>query len=121
MCVSHEPHTSLGKFNINISYVNNAFLSKENNQIFPNWQIRFPIWLGYVIVNFVVKWYRHEIYKLGVVRLMKKKITLLLTLAAGILIFSGCSKSDTIVESKAGNISEDEFYEVLKERYGRET
>ncbi len=52
---------------------------------------------------------------------MKKKITLLLTLAAGILIFSGCSKSDTIVESKAGNISEDEFYEVLKERYGRET
>lgn len=51
---------------------------------------------------------------------MKKKYLLTFTLAAGLLTLSACSSGD-IVESKAGNISKDDFYETMKDRYGEST
>ncbi|WAA11303.1 peptidylprolyl isomerase [Fervidibacillus albus] len=52
---------------------------------------------------------------------MKKKYLLPITLAAGVFALSACNNSDVIVESDAGNITKDEFYEVLKDRYGEST
>lgn len=48
-----------------------------------------------------------------------KKWILPLTLAAGVLTLSACNGgSDSIVESKAGNITKDEFYEAMKDKQG---
>lgn len=57
---------------------------------------------------------------LGVV-LMKKWI-LTLTLVAGVFVLAACNNgsSDTVVETEAGNITKDEFYEALKEASGRQ-
>ncbi|WP_062352253.1 peptidylprolyl isomerase [Bacillus kwashiorkori] len=52
---------------------------------------------------------------------MKKKLLLSVTLAAGILTLSACGNGDNVAETKAGNITQDEFYQVLKERYGEAT
>ncbi|UII56880.1 peptidylprolyl isomerase [Cytobacillus spongiae] len=54
---------------------------------------------------------------------MKKKWLLSLTLAAGVIGLSACnnaSSSDVIVETKAGNITKDELYEAMKEKYGEQ-
>ncbi|KAA9031645.1 peptidylprolyl isomerase [Niallia endozanthoxylica] len=48
-----------------------------------------------------------------------KKWILPLTLAAGVLTLSACNGgSDSIVESKAGNITKEEFYEAMKDKQG---
>jgi foldase protein PrsA len=54
---------------------------------------------------------------------MKKKYVLSLTLAAGILALSGCNNGEgaNVVESDAGNITQADFYETLKDRYGEPT
>ncbi|WAA13009.1 peptidylprolyl isomerase [Fervidibacillus halotolerans] len=52
---------------------------------------------------------------------MKKKLLLTITLAAGVFALSACNNGDVIVESKAGDITKEEFYEVLKDRYGEAT
>lgn len=55
---------------------------------------------------------------------MKKKSILAFTLAAGVLALSACNNNDNgeaVVESEIGNISKDEFYNTLKERYGEDT
>lgn len=52
---------------------------------------------------------------------MKKKYLLTFTLAAGLLTLTACNNGKAIVESDAGNISQDEFYQTLKDRYGEST
>ncbi|WP_330948555.1 peptidylprolyl isomerase [Virgibacillus sp. MG-45] len=49
-----------------------------------------------------------------------KKLVLAVTLTAGVLALSACNSDDTdvVVESKAGNITKDEYYNELKDRYG---
>jgi foldase protein PrsA len=56
-----------------------------------------------------------------------KKIVLALTISAGVLALTACNNnnaegadSETIVETKAGNITKDELYEAMKERYGEQ-
>lgn len=52
---------------------------------------------------------------------MIKKLAIAGTLAAGIVTLTACTnadKSDVVVESKAGNITKDEFYNELKDRSG---
>ncbi|MFC3040688.1 peptidylprolyl isomerase [Virgibacillus xinjiangensis] len=50
-----------------------------------------------------------------------KKLAIAATLAAGALTLAACSDdsgSETVVESEAGNITQEEFYEELKDRHG---
>ncbi|WP_394233259.1 peptidylprolyl isomerase [Niallia oryzisoli] len=48
-----------------------------------------------------------------------KKWIIATTLAAGILTLSACNGgSDSVAESKAGNITKDEFYEAMKDKQG---
>ncbi|SDM00702.1 peptidylprolyl isomerase [Sediminibacillus halophilus] len=49
-----------------------------------------------------------------------KKIALSASLAVGILALSACSSDDpeTVVETKAGNVSKEEFYQELKDQNG---
>jgi len=49
---------------------------------------------------------------------MKKRWILIFCTMIALLALFGCNKGDTIVETKAGNITEKEFYETLKKRYG---
>lgn len=50
-----------------------------------------------------------------------KKLALTLAIAAGLIGLSACSNgnSEKIVETKAGNITKDEFYTAMKDRYGK--
>ncbi|MBA4535666.1 peptidylprolyl isomerase [Bacillus aquiflavi] len=53
-----------------------------------------------------------------------KKWILSMTLAAGVISLGACSNngaSGNIAETKAGNVTKDELYEVMKERYGEQT
>ncbi|MBS4188768.1 peptidylprolyl isomerase [Bacillus sp. FJAT-49705] len=55
-----------------------------------------------------------------------KKWIITLTLTAGVLGLSACSGnngngSDVVAESKAGNITKDELYDAMKEKYGEAT
>jgi foldase protein PrsA len=54
-----------------------------------------------------------------------KKWILSLSLAAGVIALSACSadggNSETVAETKAGNITKDELYEAMKEKYGEQT
>jgi len=48
-----------------------------------------------------------------------KKLVLAATLTAGVVTLAACSNdSETVVESEAGNITKEEFYEELKSRNG---
>jgi foldase protein PrsA len=49
-----------------------------------------------------------------------KKWMLALTLAGGVIALSACnqSESDTVAESKAGNVTKDELYQSMKEQVG---
>ncbi|WP_188455217.1 peptidylprolyl isomerase [Virgibacillus oceani] len=50
-----------------------------------------------------------------------KKVAIAVTLTAGVLSLSACSSGDdseVVVETNAGNITKDEFYQELKDRYG---
>ncbi|WP_099157338.1 peptidylprolyl isomerase [Virgibacillus ndiopensis] len=50
-----------------------------------------------------------------------KKLAIAVTLTAGVLSLSACSSGDdseVVVETNAGNITKDEFYQELKDRYG---
>ncbi|UJL47566.1 peptidylprolyl isomerase [Virgibacillus sp. NKC19-16] len=49
-----------------------------------------------------------------------KKLAMAVTLTAGVLTLAACSDSgeETVVESDAGNITQDEFYQELKDRHG---
>ncbi|MFC2947946.1 peptidylprolyl isomerase [Virgibacillus sediminis] len=49
-----------------------------------------------------------------------KKLAIAATLTAGVLTLAACSdaSSETVVESEAGNITKEEFYEELKDRHG---
>lgn len=53
-----------------------------------------------------------------------KKLAIAVTLTAGVLTLAACSSDktdpDVVVETKAGDISKDAFYEELKDRYGEE-
>ena len=51
-----------------------------------------------------------------------KKIALTLTLAAGVVGLAGCGGGggDTIAKTKAGNITKDELYDAMKDKYGEE-
>lgn len=52
-----------------------------------------------------------------------KKWILSLTLAAGVISLAACNNandSETIVESKSGNITKDELYEAMKDKYGEQ-
>lgn len=54
-----------------------------------------------------------------------KKWILSLSLAVGVIGLSACNgqggDSETVAETKAGNITKDELYEAMKEKYGKET
>ncbi|WP_174730586.1 peptidylprolyl isomerase [Mesobacillus harenae] len=55
-----------------------------------------------------------------------KKWILSLSLAAGVISLSACNNDDNgnsevVVSSDAGNITQQELYEVMKERYGQQT
>ncbi|MEG6575086.1 MAG: peptidylprolyl isomerase [Caldibacillus debilis] len=52
---------------------------------------------------------------------MKKKMIFCLVLLFGIIASAACGNKENIVESEAGNITKDEFYKVLKDRYGKAT
>ncbi|WP_106498103.1 peptidylprolyl isomerase [Lentibacillus sp. Marseille-P4043] len=50
-----------------------------------------------------------------------KKLAIALTLSAGVLGLSACSNGDdseAVVETDAGNVTKDEFYQALKDEYG---
>src|SRR5699024_10498987 len=49
-----------------------------------------------------------------------KKLAFACALTAGLLTLTACSGDDpeVVVESEAGNVTKEEFYEALKERYG---
>jgi len=49
-----------------------------------------------------------------------KKLAIAAVLTAGIFTLTACSGEDpeVVVESEAGNVTKDEFYDALKERYG---
>ncbi|WP_373895635.1 peptidylprolyl isomerase [Virgibacillus natechei] len=49
-----------------------------------------------------------------------KKLAIAVTLTAGVLTLAACSDSaeEAVVESDAGNITQDEFYQELKDRHG---
>ncbi|WP_423409603.1 peptidylprolyl isomerase [Heyndrickxia sp. MSNUG] len=54
-----------------------------------------------------------------------KKLLLTLTVAAGVIGLSACngdneSSSEVLVETKAGNITKDELYESMKDKYGEQ-
>ncbi|HAQ06139.1 MAG TPA: peptidylprolyl isomerase [Bacillus bacterium] len=54
-----------------------------------------------------------------------KKLILSLTVAAGVIGLSACnddngSSSEVVIESKAGNITKEELYESMKEKYGEQ-
>jgi foldase protein PrsA len=52
-----------------------------------------------------------------------KKWILTLTLTAGVIGLSACNgngSSETVVESKAGNVTKDELYEAMKDKYGEQ-
>jgi foldase protein PrsA len=52
-----------------------------------------------------------------------KKWILALTLACGVIALSACSQSgssDTVVQSKAGNVTKDELYNAMKEKVGQQ-
>ncbi|MDE3838123.1 peptidylprolyl isomerase [Bacillus methanolicus] len=54
-----------------------------------------------------------------------KKWILSLSLAVGVISLSACNAqggdSEAVVETKAGNITKDELYEAMKEKYGEQT
>ncbi|MCM3114369.1 peptidylprolyl isomerase [Neobacillus sp. MER 74] len=49
-----------------------------------------------------------------------KKLILALTLAGGVLALSACNQSgsDTVAESKVGNVTQEELYNTMKDKYG---
>ncbi|TQS76600.1 foldase [Ornithinibacillus gellani] len=51
-----------------------------------------------------------------------KKLVIAMTVASGLLVLGACSSdkgdSEAVVETKAGNVTKEEFYNVLKDRYG---
>ncbi|WP_413302245.1 peptidylprolyl isomerase [Bacillus sp. 1P10SD] len=51
-----------------------------------------------------------------------KKWILALTLAGGVLALSACNQSgsDTVAESKVGNVTQEELYNSMKEKYGEQ-
>ncbi|MEJ8766508.1 peptidylprolyl isomerase [Oceanobacillus sp. HCA-5259] len=51
-----------------------------------------------------------------------KKFAMAALLTVGVITLSACSgdDSETVVETSAGNVTKDEFYEELKDRYGEE-
>lgn len=51
-----------------------------------------------------------------------KKLAIAALVTAGVLSLSACSSNDseTVVETNAGDITKEEFYEELKDRYGEE-
>ncbi|MET3683525.1 foldase protein PrsA [Alkalibacillus flavidus] len=52
---------------------------------------------------------------------MKKIISLLFVLFVAMLFMTACqSDEEVVVESEAGNITQDEFYQELKDRYGED-
>jgi foldase protein PrsA len=52
--------------------------------------------------------------------LIMKKWILALTLAGGVLALSACNQSgsDNVAESKAGNVTQEELYNTMKDKYG---
>jgi foldase protein PrsA len=63
-----------------------------------------------------------EIFYLGVFNMKKWIISLSIT--AGVMGLAACSQnnasSDVVVESKAGNITKDELYEAMKDKFGEQ-
>lgn len=53
-----------------------------------------------------------------------KKLILTISITAGVMGLAGCNQnnasSDVVVESKAGNISKDELYEAMKDKFGEQ-
>lgn len=50
-----------------------------------------------------------------------KKWILALTLAGGVLALSACNQSsDTVAESKVGNVTQEDLYNTMKEKYGEQ-
>lgn len=49
-----------------------------------------------------------------------KKWILALTMAGGVIALSACNQggSDTVAESKAGNVTQEELYKTMKDKYG---
>lgn len=48
-----------------------------------------------------------------------KKWILSLSIAAGMLALTACNNSEAVVESDAGEITKDELYEAMKDKYGQ--
>jgi foldase protein PrsA len=50
-----------------------------------------------------------------------KKLAIILTVAS-LFILSACNKADSevVVETTAGNITKEEFYEAMKDRFGED-
>lgn len=48
-----------------------------------------------------------------------KKWILSLSIAAGVLALTACNSSEAVVESDAGDITKDELYDAMKDKYGQ--
>ncbi|MFK4998220.1 peptidylprolyl isomerase [Bacillus sp. N9] len=51
---------------------------------------------------------------------MMKKWILSLSLTVGVIGLAACGNNEAVVKTEAGNISKDEFYEALKDKYGEQ-
>ncbi|MED3623035.1 peptidylprolyl isomerase [Neobacillus thermocopriae] len=49
-----------------------------------------------------------------------KKWILALSIAGGVLALSACGSSEKIAESKAGNVTQEELYNAMKDKYGEQ-
>jgi foldase protein PrsA len=82
--------------------------------------IFFALPIRYGIVMFVTK--RYEINIVGVFNM--KKWMLSLSVIAGVMTLTACNNdnnSGAVVETSAGDITKDELYEAMKEKYGEAT
>lgn len=51
---------------------------------------------------------------------MIKKLAIALTISASVITLSACGDNEDVVETEAGNITKDEFYEALKTQQGEQ-
>jgi len=68
------------------------------------------------------KFFAKRIHNRSCLQYMMKKWIPAIVISCGLLVLSACNNnSENIVESKSGNITKEEFYETLKDRYGEGT
>lgn len=87
------------------------------------------IGLTNLIIVFIIYMNMYSLINIKVVKIIGvifiKKLVYTITFAVGLISLSACSggstNSDFVVESKAGNITKDELYNAMKEKFGQQT